>query len=513
MSIANPTANLLLERQVDGTNNNAWNDRYNANFARLDQAITGSVSIDVTAGDVTLTAVDSADLNADDQTRYAIIKVIGTPGVVRNVIWPTGFPVSKLYVLGNATAYAVTFKVTGQTGITVSPGTSILALCTGTDIASAHPTPVTTDSSQAVATTAYVNAATSAALSTVNGIVRSLRTSNTALAFSDRTTLVDMSGTYTQTFGAAASMINGWYVRLRNNGTGDITLTFNASETCDGLTTFVMYPGEVRLIQCDSVGFNSIVMVPFYRVFIASAANGFVKPPGYAMFEGLIWGGGGSGGWGGLNVAYSGAGGGGGCTPFTIYPASMTATVSVVIASGGASVTAQGNGNPGGNSSLGSYAAGYGGGYGTQNTGPNSTDMGFGGGGGGTLSAGLSGSSALGGQPFVLGYSNNTMSAGQAFGGGMGGNINGSYSSGYGGSSQYGGGGGGVASYGGSSQYGGGGGNGGTSVVGGNGGINTSSSATAGSAPGGGGAAYTGNTAAYPSGAGARGEMRIWGLV
>ena len=69
MAIANPTTNLLLERQVDGTNSSTWNQHYNANFSRLDQAIAGSVAIDVTAGDVTLTVVDSGDLNADDQAR------------------------------------------------------------------------------------------------------------------------------------------------------------------------------------------------------------------------------------------------------------------------------------------------------------------------------------------------------------------------------------------------------------------------------------------------------------
>ena len=51
------------------------------------------------------------------------------------------------------------------------------------------------------------------------------RTANTLLVSSDRSKFINItSGTFTQTFDAAASLSAGWYVRIKNSGTSDITL-------------------------------------------------------------------------------------------------------------------------------------------------------------------------------------------------------------------------------------------------------------------------------------------------
>ena len=68
MTIANPTPILGLEQQVDGTNNSTWGDRVNANFARIDKAFN-VLSLDVTAGNITLKGADSGDTSSDAQTR------------------------------------------------------------------------------------------------------------------------------------------------------------------------------------------------------------------------------------------------------------------------------------------------------------------------------------------------------------------------------------------------------------------------------------------------------------
>jgi hypothetical protein len=351
------------------------------------------------------------------------------------------------------------------------------------------------------------------ALPSGSEIIRVARTSDTALTPSNRGNLIDItSGTFTQTFNAAATLTDGWFCYIRNSGTGDITLDPDSTETIDGLTTFIMYPGEVRLIQCNGINFVSVVLKSFYRVFTASTT--FTKPPGYTAFTGLLWGGGGSG----ASDGRGGGGGGGACNVFTVDDNFLSTSCNVTIGAGGASVTnTQGLG--GGTSSFDGKFFAYGGGGGNRSAGNCS-----GGGGGGVLGSGAGGisstASMLGGSP------TNLITAG---GGGFGG-ANG-VTAGNGGSSWAGGaagGGGSTAStggfFGGSSVYGGAGGggvnnggtggDGGTSLVGGNGGnSNGANTGDNGVAPGGGGGAARSVNDAIPSGEGAGGELRIWGVV
>lgn len=287
---------------------------------------------------------------------------------------------------------------------------------------------------------------------------RSARTSNTILAGADLGKLIDItSGTFTQTFTAAATLGGNWYCHIRNSGTGDITLDPNGSELIDGLTSYVMYPGETRLVTCDGTGFYTIVQTSFYRVFFATGT--FVKPPGYNRFQGLVWGGGGGG-----NGGYGGNGGS--CVPFDLSATQFAASQTFTVGAGGAA------GADGGASVVlsitsGSASKGYSGiagtyGYGRNAlTGPNAPNR-------------ISG--AINSSPAIYGD----------YGGGKGSNAAGLLTdlthSIYGG-------GGGVAS-----------GSGGSSVFGGNGG----SGVGPGSVPGGGGGS---------DGSGAQGEIRIWGVI
>lgn len=335
-------------------------------------------------------------------------------------------------------------------------------------------------------------------------IYRQTRTSNTILARADDRAIIDItSGTFTQTFSACSTLGNGWSCIIRNSGNGDITLDPNSSETIDGLATYIMYPGETRLIQCDSSALRSVVLQGFSKTFTVSGT--FTKPPGYSVFSGLLWGAGGSGGKSGTLTYSAGGGGGGACHPFTLDAAVVSSSVTVTIAAASTPGTVSGqDGYGGGNSSFGSTIYAYGGGAGQGS----SIGHTYGGGGGGCLSAGAGGDA--GGLPG--GGTTNTSD-----GGGLGGASRGG-SSGYGGA----GGGGGVtgAGYaGGKSVYGGGGGGnawtspgaGGVSIHGGTGGAGVSAgNGTSGTAPGGGGGATQTGT---QSGAGARGECRIWGIV
>ena len=348
------------------------------------------------------------------------------------------------------------------------------------------------------------------------GPTRSARTSNTILGTADTGTFIDItSGTFTQTFTAVATLGNGWFCYLRNSGTGDITLDPNSTETIDGLTSYVMYPGECRLIMCTGAALVSTVLTPFSRA-ITTTLNPFTTPPGYSMFGGLLWGGGGAGGKSGALAVKVGGGGGGACVPFLLTAAQMGASQVITIGAGGTAASSANNGGVGGTSTIGSLVSAYGGGGG----GGNAADRG-GGGGGGSQSAGTTGGAgdnALGGLPARQTFNIIALPS-TGFAGGFGaGSEQDQSNADWGGG---GGGNGGATRNAGNAIYGGGGGDGvtaanavntpGTSKFAGNGGAASSaSSGTAGSQPaGGGGATQTGAT----SGAGGAGQCNIWGVV
>lgn len=344
----------------------------------------------------------------------------------------------------------------------------------------------------------------------VNGglLTRSARTSNTQLGAADSGKFIDItSGTFTQTFAACATLGSGWWCYLSNSGNGDITLEPDGSETIDSLASFVMYPKETRLVLCDGTALRSSVVNSYSKTFTSSGT--YTKPPGYTYHSGEIFGAGGDGGKS-TSSNHSGGGGGGACVPFLLPSASISATEVVTIAAAGTGRTTAGTGSDGGISTFGSLVAGYGGGGGGGSSSANYS----GGGGGGGLEGGYTGSTTgtvNGGLPFISGGPIHN----PGYGGGSG-------STGIGGTSAFGGGGGGGNSPGGASLYGGGGGGGsgtgspttyagGNSVFAGDGGAgNDSTSGADGSAPsGGGGGTRTGTR----SGAGARGEFRIRGVI
>lgn len=253
------------------------------------------------------------------------------------------------------------------------------------------------------------------------------------------------------------------------------------------------------------------------------SSDTWVKPSKGTVAFVQAWGAGASGGRGGAGDG--GGGGGGGAYVEKLFAlASLSASVSVTIGSGG---SAQGSdntdGNGGGNTTFGAYITSYGGGAGNGDA---AGDNG-GGGGGGLSSAGSAASGATGGTGggpagTIGGVSTAAANNANPFGGGGGGSADNA-----GGGGLWGGGGGGAGSdlddegAGGFSVFGGGGGGGasdtgtggtgGTAVIyGGNGGAggNDSNAGTAGTAPGGGG----GGSESANSGAGAAGRciITVW---
>jgi len=314
------------------------------------------------------------------------------------------------------------------------------------------------------------------------------RTSNALLVSGDRGKVINItSGTFTQTFDSAATLSAGWYVRIKNSGTGDITLDPSGTQTIDGRTTFVMFPGECRDIFTDGTNLFSVVINPFFRRITASYAN-MPIPPGYNRFGIKAWSGGSSGRRTGSAATVSPGGGGGACVVADFLASSLGTTQTVTIGAGGARVVSPtiAGGNTGGNTTFGSVLTALAGGAFTI---------------GGSVIAGVSESATNGNEavyaapttsptPRASVYSGGTPSsdgtsdaADSVYGGAAGGGVSSAA----------------VARFGGASLFGG---NGGDGSSAGNG--------VDGAQPGGGGGATQTGT---QSGKGGDGEVHFWGIV
>ncbi|WP_158876905.1 hypothetical protein [Antarcticirhabdus aurantiaca] len=92
-----------------------------------------------------------------------------------------------------------------------------------------------------------------------NRIIPEARTSNTALTVVDNAKFLDCTGTFTQTFVAAATLGAGWQATIHSN-TGTITLDPNGSEQIDGATTLAVGPGETRQVICTGTAFITVLV-------------------------------------------------------------------------------------------------------------------------------------------------------------------------------------------------------------------------------------------------------------
>jgi hypothetical protein len=277
------------------------------------------------------------------------------------------------------------------------------------------------------------------ATGSVASVGESSLSSNTTLGTGDRGKVVRCTSTFTLSFTAVATLTAGWWLYVHNEGTGSVTLDPNASELIDGLATYVMYPGEARLIwvNAGATALETLILAPF-SVLYTSGVNTFTKPPGYTAFRRRGRGGGGGGGKSGS--ASFGAGGGGGGAGFDeiTLASEYGATETVTIGAAGAATASAGPGGVGGNTSVGSLRIAYGGGGGGGNGSANhypGTGGGLGGAGvAGGASAGAAGA-GLAGNEFTSGHNSTVVD--RAFGGGVGGshftNASGSWHGGPGG--------------------------------------------------------------------------------
>jgi len=258
----------------------------------------------------------------------------------------------------------------------------------------------------------------------------STRTGDTILAGADAGTLIDVSsGTFSQTFTAAATLGAGWYVYYRNRGTGTVTLDPSGSETIDGLTTGVLLPGMAGMIICTGSAFLFVRYSNNVLMELLTSGTSWTAPLGVRSVRVRAQGGGGGGGR--TSATAIGSGGAAGGYAETIYSVVPGTAYTYGIGAAGSAGAASGASGTAGGTTTGFGLTATGGAAGTSTsttvvaggTATGGTVNISGGYGIGSTSAGPlkgGGDSMLGGGGATPGSTNATAATGYGGGGGGG---------------------------------------------------------------------------------------------
>jgi len=132
--MAATTTLLGLVTPTQGTLSGTWGDTVNYGISDyLDIAIAGTLSF-ANDGAITLantTGSSSGNAITSTTAQYMVIRITGTQSIVKIITAPS---YSKLYMVDHAGATsAVTFKASGQSGVSVAVGEKCFVYYNGTD--------------------------------------------------------------------------------------------------------------------------------------------------------------------------------------------------------------------------------------------------------------------------------------------------------------------------------------------------------------------------------------------
>jgi hypothetical protein len=123
---------LKIELIGTGEQSGTWGTTTNTNLGTaIEQAVVGKADVTVSSTSVTLTLTDS---NALQDARALYLNLSGTPGGAATLNVPA---IEKNYIVKNGTDEVVTIKVSGQTGVTIPVGKTVLVYNDGTDVLTA----------------------------------------------------------------------------------------------------------------------------------------------------------------------------------------------------------------------------------------------------------------------------------------------------------------------------------------------------------------------------------------
>jgi hypothetical protein len=198
--MAATTTLLGLVTPTQGTLSGTWGDTVNYGISDyLDIAIAGTLSF---AGDGAITLANttgSSSGNAITSTtaQYMVIRVTGTQTVTKVI---TGPSYSKLYMVDHAGATsAVTFKASGQTGVSIAVGEKCFVYYNGTDYVKVASTVVSGIVGPANGGTGVANNAAMTVTGSGNFAYTRTLTGTTNVTFPTTGTLATLAGTETLT--------------------------------------------------------------------------------------------------------------------------------------------------------------------------------------------------------------------------------------------------------------------------------------------------------------------------
>lgn len=220
------STNLAIELIGTGDQAGSWGNTTNTNLGTLiEQAVSGYVTQAITDGADTVITIPNG---ATGVARNMYLELTGTLTAARNLIVPAN---KKLYFIYNNTTggYAVTVKVSGQTGVSVPNGTKTILVSNGTDIVSATNT----------VGGSYTNGQLLIGNTATGGLTKAALTAGSGI------TITNGNGSIT--------------ISSSGGGTGNITFTSNTISTSNTNGDIIFAPngtGAVLFGTTSSINYN-----------------------------------------------------------------------------------------------------------------------------------------------------------------------------------------------------------------------------------------------------------------
>jgi microcystin-dependent protein len=265
---------LRIELIGEGEQSGVWGTTTNNNLGDLiEQAITGTTNLDVTAGNITLTSLNGLV----DEARSATLYVYGTPGVTRILTIPN---VYKNYTVQNVTANIVQVKTASGTAFDCPPLSHSYINCDESNVVVGRS--ITTAGNALTSSSAPFNSPAFTGVPTAP--TAAAGTSTTQLATTAFVTTALSAalpvGVITMWSGSVASIPSGWALCNGASGTPDLRDRFvvgagtsYAPGNTGGFNTITLNTDQIPSHQHNASGGTSIQDASHSHSITIVAAN------------------------------------------------------------------------------------------------------------------------------------------------------------------------------------------------------------------------------------------------